>query len=173
LYLRKSEGTRFRIWIGFLSACGSGWLIARDPHEPERRVLVQVKNNMAPPQPSLAFAVQTQEGAPPTLTWHDPSAIAPAISWRRCSATARSPRVKFGPWHKSKSWPSEPCSGAKEDLGIEIMRVMVDGKQLIYWLLPGQQLPPSVPPEVIPPSLEEWLAPLRAEFPPSTPLDRF
>ena len=35
----------------------------------------------------------------------------------------------------------------------------------------SQALPATVPPEAVPPSLEEWLVPLREKYPPSTPLD--
>jgi hypothetical protein len=56
---------------------------------------------------------------------------------------------------------------------VRTLRVTVDGKCLAYWLLPGQQLPPSVPEEAVPPDLEPWLAPLREKYPPSTPLDDF
>src|SRR5205814_5040461 len=55
--------------IGFVAACRSGWLIAPDPQVPGRRVLAQVKNNLAPPQPSLAYEIVAQEGAPPSLSW--------------------------------------------------------------------------------------------------------
>src|SRR5262249_26566324 len=51
--------------IGFLAACRSGWLVGRDPQEPGRRVLAQVKNNLAPPQPSLAFALEGEDRAVP------------------------------------------------------------------------------------------------------------
>jgi AAA domain len=44
--------------IGLLAACRSGWLIGRDPHVPERRILAQVKNNLAGPQPSLAYELR-------------------------------------------------------------------------------------------------------------------
>ena len=60
---------------------------------------------------------------------------------------------------------------AKQELGVRSVRVRLDEKQLSYWLLPGQQMPASVPPEVVPPDLEEWLAPLREKYPPATPLD--
>jgi AAA domain len=43
--------------IGLLAACRSGWLLAEDPQEARRRVLAQVKNNLAPP-PSLALEVR-------------------------------------------------------------------------------------------------------------------
>src|SRR5262249_3024096 len=34
--------------IGFLAACRLGWLAANDPLDPDRKVLAQVKNNLAP-----------------------------------------------------------------------------------------------------------------------------
>jgi hypothetical protein len=40
-----------------------------------------------------------------------------------------------------------------------------------YWLLSHQELPTDIGGHEAPPSLEPWLAPLRAEFPPPTPLD--
>jgi hypothetical protein len=55
--------------IGFLGVRRSGWLIARDPVQPERCVLAQVKNNLAAAQPSLAYRVTAQESSPPTLSW--------------------------------------------------------------------------------------------------------
>ena len=51
------------------------------------------------------------------------------------------------------------------------VRVWLEGRLVSYWLLPGQELPASVPPESIPPDLEPWLAPLREKYPPLTPLD--
>lgn len=60
---------------------------------------------------------------------------------------------------------------ARSALEVRAVRVWVGGKLFNYWLLPGQQLPETVPPEAAPPDLEEWLAPLREQFPPSTPLD--
>ena len=55
--------------IGLLAACRSGWLIGRDPHQPERRVLAQEKNNLAGPQPSLAYELQVHADTPPTIAW--------------------------------------------------------------------------------------------------------
>ena len=59
--------------IGFLAACRSGWLVGRDPKEPDACVLAQVKNNLAPPQPSLAYRVAPAGEGPPTLSWLGPS----------------------------------------------------------------------------------------------------
>jgi hypothetical protein len=56
-HLGKSGGTRsvYRGGgsTGLLGACRSGWLIARNPQQPERRVLAQVMNNLAAPHLGL------------------------------------------------------------------------------------------------------------------------
>src|SRR5437763_14973075 len=55
--------------IGILGACRSGWLVAPDPRDPRRRVLAEVKNNLAAPQLSLAYEVVAPGGTPPVLSW--------------------------------------------------------------------------------------------------------
>lgn len=47
--------------------------MAADPEHAERRVLAQLKNNLAPPQPSLAFSVQALGGSAPRLVWEGPT----------------------------------------------------------------------------------------------------
>jgi len=67
--------------IGFLGMCRSGWLAARDPHVSERCVLAQVKNNLAAPQPSLAYRVDAAQDGPPrvwSLPCPDYAAFSPA-----------------------------------------------------------------------------------------------
>ncbi|HTU93616.1 MAG TPA: AAA family ATPase, partial [Gemmataceae bacterium] len=76
-HLNKSPG-RSPIYrgggsIGFLAACRSGWLIARDPEQPAHCVLAQVKNNLAPPQPSLAYQVEKSESKIVSLSWLGPT----------------------------------------------------------------------------------------------------
>src|SRR5439155_15801283 len=59
--------------IGLVAVCRSAWLVAADPEAPARRVMAQVKNNLAPPQPSLAYEVRAADGAPPAVAWLGPS----------------------------------------------------------------------------------------------------
>jgi hypothetical protein len=190
-HLNKSPG-RQAIYrgagsIGFLAACRCGWLVARDPHNPDRRVLAQVKNNLAPLQPSLTYTVHSQDLAAPTLSWLDPcpSTADELLAGARRPAPA-SPRdrardflasfLQDGPQTSRAIWDSAREQGlaertlnrAKRELDIRSLRVCEDGKPISYWLLPGQQLPAPSDPEA---DLEAWLAPLRAQFPPSTPLD--
>jgi hypothetical protein len=177
--------------IGIVAACRSGWLVARDPREPERRVLAQVKNNLAPPQPSLAFTMLTQPSGPPALSWLGPSPwsadqlvaggapMLPPISALDRARDFLESVLEKGALTSREIWTLAQEQGladrtiqrAKQELDIRSVRVRLEGKQLSYWLLPGQQMPASVPPEAVPPDLEEWLAPLRKAYPPATPLD--
>ena len=47
--------------IAFVAACRSAFLCARDPHDPLRSIMAQIKNNLGPRQPSLAYRIQVQE----------------------------------------------------------------------------------------------------------------
>jgi RecA-family ATPase len=58
--------------IGFLAACRSAFLFARDPGDPHRAVMAQIKNNLAPPQISLTYRVQAGGGKSPTCP-HQPA----------------------------------------------------------------------------------------------------
>jgi hypothetical protein len=49
--------------------------------------------------------------------------------------------------------------------------VWAEGQRLSYWLLPNQKLPADVAVKAETADLEQWLAPLRERFPPSTPID--
>jgi hypothetical protein len=62
---------------------------------------------------------------------------------------------------------------ARKELQVTIHRVARDHQILNYWLLPGQQLPKDDRPGPEASEVEDWLAPLRRQFPPATPLDEF
>jgi hypothetical protein len=175
--------------IGIVGACRSAWLIAPDPEVPERRVLAQVKNNLAPPQPSLAYQLLAGDGGPPTLSWLGPSPwAADQLLARHGPPPPASPRdrardflttfLEAGPRTSRDIWAEaqrldlteHTLRRAKHDLEVRSERVWAGGRRLSYWLLPGQQLPAdeAAKDEY---DLEPWLAPLREQFPPSTPLD--
>ena len=71
--------------IGFLAACRSAFLFARDPGDPHRAVMAQIKNNLAPPQISLTYRLQASGGKLPTCPRDaGPSpdyATTPVIEW--------------------------------------------------------------------------------------------
>jgi hypothetical protein len=174
--------------IGLVAACRSAWLVARDPRCPGRRVLAQLKNNLAPPQPSLAFEIQPTEAGPPALAWLGQTDLTAdtLLTDARPQAHPRDSARQFllemlhdGPRTARDLWQRAVIEGltrrtlqrARSDLDIRSVRVHEGGKTICYWLLPGQQLPPEAQADSAQPDLEPWLAPLRERFPPSTPLD--
>lgn len=176
--------------MGFLGACRSGWLVARDPADADRRVLAQVKNNLAVAQPSLVFTLQAGASGGTELRWLGPSSLTAdqLLAGERLPAratprdTARDFLAEFlqdGPKTSRALWEAarrrrlseRTLYRARQELQIRVERVQLGATRLDYWLLPGQKLPGSLPPEAVPPDLEEWLAPLREQFPPLTPLD--
>jgi hypothetical protein len=177
--------------ISFIAACRSGWLIARDPENPARSILAQVKNNLAPAQTSLAFEIQTSGSGQQILAWQGESVLSAdqlllAAGHSAVPSTARAEAVEFladflfeGPktsrevWEvaKDRELSHRTIERAKAEMHIRSMRIWHDGRQVRYWLLKGQELPESVPSEARPADLEPWIEPLRREFPPPTPLD--
>jgi hypothetical protein len=172
--------------IGLLAACRSGWLLAADPRQPGRRVLAQVKNNLGPPQPSLAFEVKTCPGVPPVLNWLGETALtaddllsgSPRSQPERDRACALlAELLRPGPQTARAVWGAAVAQGlskrtlqrAREKLDVRCQWVQVDGVPRTYWLLPHQELA-EIEPQA-PESLEAWLKPLRERYPPRTPLE--
>jgi hypothetical protein len=173
--------------IAFAAACRSGWLVARDPQAPGRCVMAQVKNNLAPPRPSLAYTVEGH-GAAAVVSWLGP------CPWSADQLVTRTrgrppedieraalfltnfledgPRTSRQVWARAREYDfsARTLRRAKEELGVRSQRVWADGSRLSYWLLPGQELPQPDPAED-PDSLEPWLAPLREKYPSASPLD--
>ncbi len=175
--------------IGFLGLCRSGWLVAADPDDPARRVLAQVKNNLAPPQPSLLFSLEG-EARTSCLHWHGPSPYsADQLLATKVGPPAPTPRDRArdfilemlhdGPRTSRELWDTARARGLAErtlyraarELQVRVERRQEDGIHRYYWLLPDQKLPPATPPDPTVPDLEDWLAPLRTRYPPPTPLD--
>jgi hypothetical protein len=188
-HLNKQEGGRSLYRgggsIGFQGACRSTWLVGADPTQPGRRVLAQVKNNLGPPQPSLAFALEGEPGAAPRLSWLGTS----PLTSDELLAGAAGPGKKQphelacdflaeflgeGPRTSREIWEAARKRGltvrtlfrARKEMEVQVQLVQDRTTRLNYWLLPGQNL--SVEDAN---SLEEFLAPLREKYPPSTPLD--
>ncbi len=190
-HLNKSSG-RSPIYrgggsIGFLAACRSGWLIARDPEQPAHCVLAQVKNNLAPPQPSLAYQVDKGESEVLSLSWLGPTdwtaaqllAGVPRNPPRRLTPRERAREflegfLRDGPRTSRDIWSAALPLGltertlerVKQELSIRSVRVCPDGQRLSYWLLPGQELPASAKRFVV--DLDYWTV---GPLPQATPLD--
>jgi AAA domain len=176
--------------IGLSAASRSAWLAARDPEEPERRVLAHVKNNLGPAQPSLAFTVTVPAGGGhPLISWLGPCAWtadqlvgskAGPISARDWAVEFLQALLREGPHTSRDIWTLAQKEGlskrtlarAKQRLRIRSERVWAEGRRLSYWLLPRQELPEGVKPQVNEPnSVDRWLEQLRTQYPSATPID--
>jgi hypothetical protein len=188
--LNKSRGThaiyRGGGSIGIIGVCRSAWLVGVDPVLPQRRVLAQVKNNLAPPQPSLAYELLTQPGTPVELLWKGTSPWtanqllgARGLPRRERARIFLAALLEQGPRTSGDIWTIAREQGfsertlhrARRDLNAQSVRVWTGGARRNYWLLPGQQLPEGLTPEDGAADLEQWLAPLREKYPSPTPLD--
>jgi AAA domain len=187
--------------IGVIAHCRSAWLFAREPLPPSqtlmpgdgqarrRCVLAQQKNNLGPPQPSLAYEVVAGDGPAPALRWHGPCGWTAAqllARPRRKEAPARRRARVFlqqfladGPRTTEDIWPAgmehdlyeRTLHRAKKDLGLRTREVTVDGKRRCYWMLPSQTLPAEVGPEGEENELDVFLKNMAQQFTPPTPLD--
>jgi hypothetical protein len=170
--------------IGFLAACRSAFLFGRDPHDPLRSVMAQVKNNLGPLQPSLAYRIQAQPGSEPVIEWLGESPLSadqllaaaglkPALPGPRDRARDflfafldAGPRTTLDIWQAAQELghSQRTLRRVRRQMKIRSQTVTLNGRVLTYWLLPGQQLPLEAnAPDA--PSLEPWLAPLREQYP--------
>jgi hypothetical protein len=150
--------------IGFVAACRSAWLVGRDPRQPEQNVLAQVKNNLAPYQPSLAYRVVNRQPQPPLIEWLG------TVDRKAGELLAGVPRLQSGvrphdlarealeaylreelrtsaqvrDWARDEGFAERTLRRAKEELSVRSARVYVQGQPHSYWLLPGQELPASI-----------------------------
>jgi hypothetical protein len=178
--------------IGIVGLCRSAMLVARDPRAPQRCVLAQIKNNLAPRQESLCYEFVADGDRLTALRWlgsHVYSAD------QLLQAATRPPRLalalengkdfltnflKDGPRNsrhiwvaaKKQSFGSKTLRKAARELKITFKKLWANGERSSYWLLPSQQLPPDVQTLWEQQDLEPWLKPLREQFPPPSPLDK-
>jgi AAA domain len=149
--------------IGFLGACRAAWLVAPDPHDGGQRVLAPVKNNLAPPQPSLGFRIEGQEANALTIAWTGTSACTAdellavtkpggSLLERETARDVLEDFLRAAPRTRDEVWQFAAQQGiaertlfrAKGELRVEARRLRLGGKRLCYWLLPEQELPEEV-----------------------------
>jgi hypothetical protein len=195
-HLTKTEGGRALYRglgsIGLLGVCRFAWLVAEEAEKPGRRVLAQVKNNLAPPQAALAFEVVQPADGSPALNWLGPVAATADELVRPVRRRGRPPVQRLnamaflkqelanGPRPVSEIWQrsvdlnmsSKTVYNASKDLAVRSEMVMEDNRRVTYWLLPGQALPGHDKPEEEMDVIERALKDMREKYPPKTPLER-
>jgi hypothetical protein len=173
--------------IAFVAACRFAMLVGRDPHQPGRCVLAQVRNSLAGPQPSLAYRLTAADGALPEVDWlgvspcaadallagdrhreHGPRDQAAAFLEQ---FLAGGPRTSREIWEAAQeaSLSARTVQRAKRGLGVRCRRVQRDGRTVSYWLLKGQEL--TTEQAGVPDDLARFFAEMEKQFPPRTPLD--
>jgi hypothetical protein len=175
--------------IGIAACCRSVWLIGREPHAAGRRVLAQVKNNLAGPQPSLAYEIVPHAGGPPTLSWLGPSRWAADQLLDAADARPTPERdharefvaafLKEGPRTSREVWAAarehdlarNTLRRAAGELRVRFRRRWRQGVQVTYWLLPGQELPPGAPPADEQDELSRFFEEQEKKYPRPCPLD--
>jgi hypothetical protein len=166
--------------MAFVAACRLAWIVGRDPRIDEQCVLAQAKNNYAPLQSSLTFAVAKDAAV---VEWQGSSIwSADELSARRARPNRRRARdfLRFflaqGPRSADEVWTNSRDLGlsentlrrAKADLGITSQRMHREGVRHDFWLMPGQEVPPD--PNSKTPILDDWLQRWHELYPPQSPL---
>jgi hypothetical protein len=176
--------------IGLIASCRTAWLVGHDPLNRARRVLAQVKNNLAPIQASLAYEVRADNGdVPPTIAWLGPTtwtadqllaaaAVGPPSPERERASRFLSAFLKDGPRPTREIWRAakkerlskRTLDRARKDLEIVSKRFWRNGVMHTYWHLPIHHMPvESQPAERN--ELLDFLAEQERKFPPPCPLD--
>ncbi|HEV3258485.1 MAG TPA: hypothetical protein VG013_16530 [Gemmataceae bacterium] len=152
--------------------------------------MAQTKNNFAARQESLAYRIVTEVGAEPVLEWLGPSGLTSDDLLARAGRKAAAPLLRHladeflpafledGPRTTAEIWQAAREQGLQRRtlqnerklLGIDSVRVWNGQKTLTYWLLPGQKLPDTIPPEHRPDDIDDRFAAVREKYP-LDPLD--
>ncbi len=108
----SSANSRFIGSIAFVAAARAAFIVARDPDDNERRLLLPTKNNLGPEGPGIGFRigqVVTQSGL-----------LAPAIFWDKMPVTISAEDALAG--------PADPMAAPARDEAENFLRiVLADG----------------------------------------------
>jgi hypothetical protein len=176
--------------IAFNAVCRSAWFFDCDPEDKSRIVMAQNKKNLGGRQESLAYRVVEEAGGDPIVEWLGPCAwdsdqLAGASGRRAAQPRDHDTAEKFlpaflesGARSTEEIWEAAREEGigrrtlqrARRHLNIKSQRVWNGKQQLTYWLLEGQKLPDSIPPEHRPDDIDDLFAEQRAKYP-LDPLD--
>lgn len=147
--------------LAFIAAARAGWLVARDPNDPERRLLLCIKNNLGKDNAGLAFRVvsRTPDNTP-TIEW-DPkpilmnadqleegsrprerSVLDDACDWLvEFLAGGPRPTVEVKSEGTEAGFSSSTLDRAKARLAIVVFKSGFGGKW--FWRLPGDDQDPG------------------------------
>jgi hypothetical protein len=147
--------------VAFTNLCRSTWQVGRDPEQRDRRVLVQAKNNLGPPQPGLAYRLHGAEPAvaiewlgesPWTVDQLGSRQPAPRLETAIAFLTeflkdGPRPSAEVRAAGRAQGIASRTLNRAGKELGVQVRRLWRNGMLSHYWLLKGQTIPLSATPD--------------------------
>ena len=160
-HLNKNSGTsamyRSMGSIAFIAAARAAYIVTKDRNNPDRRLVMPVKNNLARDDTGLAYSVLTAENEAPVIQWEEEpvimtadEALTPADSEEEKTGTDWAVEVleivlKDGPIsstsvHKEAKQANispKALRRAQERLGIKPRKVGYEGGWV--WMLPGHE----------------------------------
>jgi hypothetical protein len=152
--------------IGLLASCRSAFLFARDCEDTSRCVMAQIKNNLGPRQPSLAYRIDSHEAGLPRLEWLGPSPLSAdqLLAGAEIKPSQPSPCLRAidfllaflesGPRSTLDIWEAAKEIGiarrtlqrVRPKIDVRTRTVWSQNRALTFWLLPGQQVSKQVDP---------------------------
>jgi hypothetical protein len=124
-HLNKGSGPALHRSMGsvaFIAAVRAAWLVARDKDDADRRLLLPLKNNLAPDQGGLAYRIVTNEGGIPYLKWETAAVNLTADDALRPDDqgdTEKAAAIDFLRQHLvSGAAPSKDIEQAAKDVGV-------------------------------------------------------
>jgi putative DNA primase/helicase len=122
-HLRKQSGSALHRTIGslaFTAAARAAWLVAKDPHHPQRRLMLPMKNNLAETGSGLAFTIHCEPcDRVPTVAWSaEPVALDPDEALNPSKEPAPRPHPELD---DAVRWlQTELAEGAKRSRKVEV-----------------------------------------------------
>jgi hypothetical protein len=167
--------------MAFVAQCRLAWVAGRDPHEVDRYVLAQQKNNNGL-QPSLAYTLPKDAARVEWLGTTPWSARdlngRPRASPEQDRAVAflrtflqDGPRTSHDGWKATRALhlSDGTVRRARKHLRVRFRRVTSNGQTVTYWLLPEHQLPSDIVQKSDTPELDAFLEDLEKRYPRRTP----
>jgi putative DNA primase/helicase len=84
--------------IGFIAAARAAWCFGQDPDEPERRLMLPVKMNLAPGQKGLSYRIQESGPDVPAVAWGEAVTMTADAILQPENTEERSERLEATDW---------------------------------------------------------------------------
>jgi len=152
--------------IALLAASRSAYLCAPHPDDPLRSVMAEIKNNLAPRQPSLTYRIKLHESGYPVIDWLGQSELTAnqllvAAGIKPSLPTPADRAIDFlrafledGPRStldiceagKEQGLSERTLQRVAKNNKIQFKTAWCNNRRLTFWYFDGQRLPPEIDP---------------------------